>query len=129
MAALSYASADVIRIKDARVTYGIGNRPAVGYVTLINESTRDDALISVTSPNFDPIELHTHKMEDGIMRMRAVKNFPLPAQATYMLKPHGDHLMLFNGNADEKIVRLTFIFQYAPPITLDINAQYFGQNK
>lgn len=53
----------------------------------------DDRLIGASLPDgiVDRVELHTHIHQDGIMRMREVEAFSLPAN----LMPGGDHIMLF----------------------------------
>jgi copper(I)-binding protein len=41
------------------------------------------------------IELHEHVHTDGVMQMRRVEQFVLPAGETLVMQPGGHHLMLF----------------------------------
>lgn len=53
-------------------------------------------LVSVSSPVAGVVELHSMKMEDGIMRMRAVPKIELPAGEAVQLQPGGYHVMLLD---------------------------------
>lgn len=41
------------------------------------------------------VELHTHIHENGVMKMREVEAFDVPAGGDLTLEPHGHHVMLF----------------------------------
>jgi len=60
------------------------------------------------------VELHTHINDNGVMRMRPVKDMPIPAGGTTELKPGGLHLMLMmlkkQLKAGEKMP-ITLIFE------------------
>jgi periplasmic copper chaperone A len=53
-------------------------------------------LIAVKSVVAETAEVHQMKMENGMMRMRAVPFLDLPAGKTVMLEPGGYHVMLFD---------------------------------
>jgi periplasmic copper chaperone A len=59
-------------------------------------STEDAALVSVTSPLAGAVEMHTMKIEGGVMKMRAVDRIELPAGQPVKLAPGGYHLMLID---------------------------------
>jgi len=66
------------------------------YLTLLNKTATDVQLIGAASDSSDRLELHTHKMQDGMMKMQQVEGITIPADAEASLKPHGDHIMVFN---------------------------------
>ncbi len=53
-------------------------------------------LTAVKSPAAETAEVHQMKMENGMMRMRAVTSLELPAGKTVKLEPGGYHVMLFD---------------------------------
>jgi len=42
------------------------------------------------------VEIHTMKMEDGVMKMRAIPKLDLPAGKGVKLAPGGNHVMLMD---------------------------------
>jgi len=48
------------------------------------------------------VELHTHLMEDGVMKMREVENYTVGANGEFEMGPHGEHIMLFDLKAPLK---------------------------
>ncbi|WP_298917984.1 copper chaperone PCu(A)C [uncultured Algimonas sp.] len=77
-----------------------GRDVAAGYLTAVN-SGASGAIVAAQSPNAADIELHTHTMEDGVMKMREVEAIDLPTGETVTLEPGGLHLMLFGFTRDE----------------------------
>ena len=61
-----------------------------------------DRLVSASSPAAAVVELHTHVMEAGVAKMRAVPAIELPANGKVELKPGGLHIMLINLKAPLK---------------------------
>jgi len=61
-----------------------------------------DRLISGSSPVAGVVELHTHIMEGGVAKMRAIPAIDLPAGSMVELKPGGLHIMLINLKAPLK---------------------------
>lgn len=51
-------------------------------------------LVGVKSPIAKKVEIHSAKMEDGVMRMREMTGLDLPAGEIVELVPMGTHLML-----------------------------------
>ncbi len=64
-----------------------------GYVTVSNAGGAADKLIGASSPAADHVELHVMSMDNGVMRMRQVPSFKVPAHGELTLKPGGNHLM------------------------------------
>ncbi|MBA3902499.1 MAG: hypothetical protein C0522_02305 [Rhodocyclaceae bacterium] len=60
-------------------------------------SSSDEAvLVSVSSPLAGVVEIHTTKMENGVMKMRSVHRLDLPAGQVVKLQPGGNHVMLMD---------------------------------
>mgnify|MGYP001820989197 CR=1 FL=1 len=99
-----------------------GARTGAIYLTLSNDGAVD-ALVGAATEAADRAELHTHVHENGMMAMRQVEAFDLPAGGMAQLKPHGDHVMLFGLRgplvAGESL-SLTLEFHTHEPMTLDV---------
>lgn len=77
----------------ARVTpRGVG----AAFMTISNNSDRVKKVVSAKAKGVGKAELHTHINDNGIMRMRRVENFSVPAGGSHVLQPGGDHVMLFD---------------------------------
>ncbi|NMM05959.1 copper chaperone PCu(A)C [Polaromonas sp.] len=59
-------------------------------------SLQDARLVEVRSPLADVVEIHEMKMENDVMRMRAVPGIDLPAGQRVDLKSGGYHIMLID---------------------------------
>ncbi len=73
------------------------------YMTLVNNSSEDDALLSATSDACEVVELHEmYMMDNGAMGMRPVEGgeIPVPVGQTVELKPGGMHVMCIGKLAD-----------------------------
>ncbi len=73
-------------------------------------------LVGVSSPIAGVAEVHEMKMENDIMRMRALSGLDLPAGQTVQLKPGGFHVMLLDLKAPlvkDSTVPLTLRFKDA----------------
>ncbi len=72
-----------------------GRDVSSAYLTLRNNSQQAVGLTAFTSEQVRAIELHEHVHTDGVMQMRRVEQFALPAGETLVMQPGGHHLMLF----------------------------------
>ena len=71
----------------------------------------DMVLTGASSDAAAHIELHTHTVEDGVMRMRRVERVELPEGKTVRFEPAGYHLMMFGaqlGGATDANVTLSY---------------------
>lgn len=65
------------------------------YFILKNNGKKARHLIAASSPLSDRVELHTHIKEDGVMKMRKMKDgFIVKPGETLHFKPAGNHVML-----------------------------------
>jgi copper(I)-binding protein len=118
--------AAVPHVMDAWVRLpAVSGRPAGGYFMAHGTATAD-ALVSVTSPRAERIEMHSMANENGVMKMRKEESFALPAKGTLTFAPGGSHLMLFGLSPEVKPgtkVPLTFRFKSGATVTLDAEAR------
>ena len=71
-----------------------GQPNSAAFMTLRNMSDASNAVVSASSPAAKVVELHTHTMDGGMMKMRKVEKIDIPAKGTTELKPGGLHIML-----------------------------------
>jgi len=67
---------------------------SAAFMTLHNDDMSDHKIISATSPAAKTVELHTHTLDEGMMKMRQVPDIAIPAGGDTFLKPGGLHIML-----------------------------------
>ena len=71
-----------------------------GFMEIRNGGKADDRLISASAPVAAEVQLHTMTMDNGVMRMRQVKDgIAIPAGQTVTLKPGGLHIMFMGLKA------------------------------
>jgi copper(I)-binding protein len=103
----------------------VTGRPGGGYF-MAHGTSANDALVAVTSPKAERIELHSMTNENGVMKMRKEESFALPAKGTLTFAPGGSHLMIYGLSSDVKPggkVPLTFRFKSGATVTLDADAR------
>jgi len=90
------ASVGSIKIENAytRAT-APGQQVAGGFMKIENKGAADQ-LISASSPVAGEVQLHEMAMEGNVMKMRQLKDIPVPASTAVELKPGGLHLMFMN---------------------------------
>jgi periplasmic copper chaperone A len=67
---------------------------SAAFMRLKNADSLTHQLVSASSPAAKAVELHTHLMEEGMMKMRRIAQIELPAGKMVELKPGGLHVML-----------------------------------
>jgi len=73
-----------------------GATVAGGYMVIRNAGAAADRLVSASSPAAAKVELHVHINDNGVMKMREVPGYDVPAKGTFDLKPGGAHLMFMD---------------------------------
>jgi hypothetical protein len=73
-----------------------GATVAGGYMLLRNAGGAGDRLLSASSPAAAKVELHVHINDNGVMKMREVQGYDVPAKGSFELKPGGAHLMFID---------------------------------
>jgi copper(I)-binding protein len=101
------------------------------FLSIKNNTHALQKITSAETSVAERVELHTHISEDGKMRMREVENFTLPANETVVLKPHGDHIMLFGLKKpleEGERFSVTLNFDARKPMTFDVEVVSPGYN-
>jgi len=73
-----------------------GANVAGGYMVIRNTGAAVDRLVSASSPAAAKVELHVHINDNGVMKMREVPGYDVPAKGAFELKPGGAHLMFMD---------------------------------
>jgi len=73
-----------------------GQQVAGGFLKIENKANIPDQLVSASSPAAGEVQLHEMAMDGNVMKMRQVKDIPIPADGSVELKPGGYHLMFLN---------------------------------
>ena len=87
--------AELVTVQDAWARATVPGQKVGGvYMEIVaRENLR---LTGVRSPAAETAEVHQMKMENGMMRMRAIPSLELPAGKQVKLEPGGYHIMLFD---------------------------------
>lgn len=104
-------------------------RNGAAYFVLNATGADSDRLLSAASPVAEKVELHTHLMEDGVMKMRPVVAIEVTPGSPTALQPGGLHVMLLGLKAPlvkgEKFP-LTLTFEKAGELKVDVNVEDAG---
>jgi copper(I)-binding protein len=117
-----------IMIKAPWARASIGKNGAA-FLTVVNMGKTDDKLVGASSDIAKRVELHTHKMDGNIMRMRQVENIPIPAGGTITLKPGGHHVMFMGLGrklTEGEEFPLTLIFEKAGRMQVNVKIGKMG---
>jgi len=116
-------SAAVITVRDVWTYPGTITSEASVYMTLENQTDRDDRLISATSEAASDVTFHLTQVRDGVARMRPIDDLELPAGSSVSLAPGGYHLMLEHLERDFIVgdtFPLTLTFASGDEITVNV---------
>lgn len=119
---LTQAASPTVKSADAWCRAAPAGALAGGcYVTLT--APADDRLVSVAAPSADHGEIHTMEIDNGVMRMRPLKDgIILPAGQPVELKPGARHLMVIGPKQPLTAggtVTLTLRFEKSPTLTVN----------
>lgn len=98
-----------------------GQPNSAAFMQIANKGEGNRALVGGSSPAAEVVELHTHTMDGGMMRMRQVEKIDLPAGESVSLQPGGLHVMLIG--LKQKLVpgeeiELTLSFEDGSQVTV-----------
>jgi len=102
------------------------NRPAAGYMSIHNMGGTADKIVEVSSAAAERVEIHTHKMEEGIMRMRQIDSIAVAPNGYTELKPGGLHLMIFDLKEPVEMggkLPVTVVFEKSGPLVVQFTRQ------
>ncbi|PKF49247.1 copper chaperone PCu(A)C [Enterovibrio nigricans] len=124
---LGLMSASAIAEIDVHAPYARATPPhapnSATFMEILNNGDDDIFLLSASSAAAKTVELHSHEMIDGLMKMRQVDNIKIPADGKTVLEPGGLHIMLFNLHSSLKegsTIPLNLFFSDQTSVSLDI---------
>ncbi|MDJ0945443.1 MAG: copper chaperone PCu(A)C [Kiloniellales bacterium] len=106
----------------ARASIGQAQAGAA-YLTVMNKGSLPDRLIAAEGTVANRIELHTHMMDGGVMKMRPVQAIEVAPGEPAVLKPGGLHVMLMGLKAPlvkGESFPLTLVFEKAGRIEIEV---------
>jgi len=90
---VSLAAQAQVKVDDPWVRATVAPQKATGAFMQLT-SVKAVKVVAASSPVAAMVEIHEMKMDDGVMKMRAVDALPLPAGQAVALKPGSYHVML-----------------------------------
>jgi copper(I)-binding protein len=100
---------------------------SAAYMTIENPGPADDRLVAARSDVAARVELHTHVLEDGIAKMRALaEGVATPAGASVAFAPGGLHVMLMGLSqplTPGARFPLTLVFERAGELTVEVEVR------
>lgn len=112
----------------SRASTGV-KRPGGAFVAITNKGMQADRLIAAETPLAGRTELHTHIMDDGVMKMRQVEAIDIPAGGMTMLKPGSFHVMMFKLESmlmEGQMFPLNLTFEKAGKVTITVHVGKAG---
>lgn len=121
------AKAQSVDVKGAWIRGTVAGQKGTGAFMELT-SKRAARLVAAASPVAGAVEIHSMKMEGGIMRMFAVDGVDLPASRTVKLAPGGYHVMMLDLKqqlkaGDRVPLKLTFEMADKSRETLDLTVE------
>lgn len=120
---LAEAAQDKVEIVEPWARASLAGRNSAAYMTIHNHGTEKDELVAASSPVARVVELHTHIMDSGVMRMRPVQAIEVNVGEPAVLRPGGLHVMLIDLTCDLKAgekIPLTLRFRNAGERTVEV---------
>lgn len=112
----------------ARATPG-GATVGVAFMEIKTETGIADRLLSASSPAAGRVEIHTHIKDGDVMKMRRVDSVALEPGQSRVLKPSGEHIMMFDLKQplnEGDLIKLTLIFEKAGAIEVEGSVEPVG---
>lgn len=114
-------NAGSLTISNVTGRFLIPGRPGAVFLKIENKGGADK-LLSASSGLSNKVELHTHTMDNGVMKMRPVETIEVPGNAVVELKSGGLHIMMFGVKTlPEKgsKIPLTLTFEKAGEVKIE----------
>ena len=100
-----------------------GQINSAAFMVLKNTSAQDRLLVSAHSNISKVVELHTHKKEGGMMRMRQVDSIAIKAGSKTVLKPGGLHVMFIGLKQALKVGdKVDFVLEFDDGTKMELSA-------
>ena len=105
----------------------IGQAPnGAAYMTITTEGQETDRLMGVESDAANRVELHTHLMDNGVMKMRPVEAIEITPGEPTLLQPGGLHVMLMGLKAPLRLgesFQMTLVFERAGRVEVEVKIE------
>ncbi|MBP2293561.1 copper chaperone PCu(A)C [Azospirillum rugosum] len=93
------------------------------FMVVTNGGTEPDRIVAAQTPIAEKAELHTHQMDNGVMKMRPVDAIAVAPGEPVTLRPGGLHVMLLGLKqplTQGSRFPVTLTFAKAPPVTVEV---------
>lgn len=95
LGASAWAQSAAVDVQGAWARATVQGQKATGAFMKLT-AKENTKLVSASSPVAGVVEIHEMKMEENVMKMRAIPSLDLPAGKAVELKPGGYHVMLMD---------------------------------
>jgi len=106
-----------------------GASTAIGYMTIKNDGAASDRLIGGSIAVADGFELHSMVMDNGVAKMRELKDVEIKPGQTIRFTPGGSHVMfvgLKRALANGEHVKGMLVFQHAGTVQIEYDVAGLG---
>lgn len=106
-----------------------GASTAIGYMTIKNGGAASDRLVGGSIAVADNFELHSMVMDNGVAKMRGLKDLEIKPGQTVRFTPGGSHVMfvgLKRALAKGEHVKGTLVFQHVGTVQIEYDVAGLG---
>ncbi len=96
-----------------------GMKMSAGFFVMSNNTDEPTRITSVSSPQFEAVEIHETTVTNGISKMRELDALVIPAHDSVVLERGGKHLMLMRPRDLEDTVTLQFFSEDLPVLSIE----------
>jgi len=117
------ARAEPLVVHEPWARAALQGRTSAAYMTIENTTDTLDRLVAAASPVARVVELHTHILDGGVMRMRPVTAIEVNPGEPAVLRPGGLHIMLIDlarPLRQGETIPLTLRFERAGEVTVQV---------
>ena len=110
----------------------LGEAPTAAVYVTIENGAEPNRLMAAKTPVAARVELHTHRLEDGIMMMQKLDAIDIPADGVVAMQPGGVHIMLFDLKSrfeEGETFPLTLMFEKGGNRETMIDVRWPGDQK
>lgn len=101
-------------------------RAGAAFLTVTNGGAEADRLVAAKTPVAERAELHTHLLDDGVMKMREVDAIEVAPGSPVVLRPGGLHVMLLGLKQPLTVgtrFPVTLTFAKSGEVTVEVTVQ------
>jgi copper(I)-binding protein len=112
----------------ARATPG-GAKTGAAYMTLVNNGSTADRLVSATTPVAEKVQFHSASEENGTSRMREMRSVEVAPKGQVSFSPGTMHIMIVGLKKPLKegdTLAMTLIFEKAGKVDVSVPVEKIG---